>query len=431
MSTFIKSFFKIGISKTIVIIFSIATSILTARTLGPEKNGILAALLVYPSLFMTFGSLGISQSVTFFIGKQKYHEDNIKRAITQIWAITSILSLIICYLLIYSFTNVSNDFLLIILAILPIPFTLFNTYNMGLFLGKNEISKYNQINWIPSILIFFLSLVFILNLKLDIKGAILATLGGSFSMSIILLLKNNFLSFFSVKIEWKLIKSLLSLGLIYALSLLVINLNYKIDVILLDKLSTPFELGIYSKGASLTQYLWQIPMLLSTLVFAKSATSKKDIEFSLKVAQLLRISIFIIAIICLILILFSKFIILTMYGVQYKESVSVFVYLLPGVLLLTIFKVMNMDLAGKGKPWIALKAMIPALIINIILNIILIPEKGANGAAIASTISYSIAAILFTFFYSKTSKVSIKQIFTYKKNDFKLFMSVFNKLMNK
>jgi O-antigen/teichoic acid export membrane protein len=302
---------------------------------------------------------------------------------------------------------------------------------MGLFLGKNEISKYNQINWIPSILIFFLSLVFILNLKLDIKGAILATLGGSFSMSIILLLKNNFLSFFSVKIEWKLIKSLLSLGLIYALSLLVINLNYKIDVILLDKLSTPFELGIYSKGASLTQYLWQIPMLLSTLVFAKSATSKKDIEFSLKVAQLLRISIFIIAIICLILILFSKFIILTMYGVQYKESVSVFVYLLPGVLLLTIFKVMNMDLAGKGKPWIALKAMIPALIINIILNIILIPEKGANGAAIASTISYSIAAILFTFFYSKTSKVSIKQIFTYKKNDFKLFMSVFNKLMNK
>jgi O-antigen/teichoic acid export membrane protein len=90
-----------------------------------------------------------------------------------------------------------------------------------------------------------------------------------------------------------------------------------------------------------------------------------------------------------------------------------------------------MDLAGKGKPWIALKAMIPALIINIILNIILIPEKGANGAAIASTISYSIAAILFTFFYSKTSKVSIKQIFTYKKNYFKLFMSVFNKLMNK
>ena len=430
MSTFIKSFFKIGISKIIVIVFSIATSILTARTLGPEKNGIIAALLVYPSLFMTFGSLGISQSVTFFIGKQKYHEDNIKRAITQIWAITSILSLIICYLLIYSFTNVSNDILLIMLAILPIPFTLFNTYNMGLFLGKNEISKYNQINWIPSILIFFLSLVFILYLKLDIKGAILATLVGSILMSIILFLKNDFLSFFSAKIEWIVIKKLLSLGLIYALSLLVINLNYKIDIILIDKLSTPFELGIYSKGSSLIQYLWQIPMLLSTLVFAKSATSKKDIEFSLKVAQLLRISI-LITIICIILILFSKFIILTMYGEQYKESVSVLVYLLPGVLLLTIFKVMNMDLAGKGKPWIALKAMIPALIINIILNITLIPEKGANGAAIASTISYSFAAILFTYFYSKTSQVSIKQIFTYKKTDFKPFISVFNKLIHK
>jgi O-antigen/teichoic acid export membrane protein len=431
MTSFINTFFKIGLSKFIVIIFGLTTSIIIARILGPEKNGHIAILLVYPSLFMTFGSLGISQSLTYFVGKNIYNEEKIKIAITQIWIFSSTISIISCIILIYAFNNSTNSLILITLALIPIPFTLFNTYNMGLYLGKNQINKYNQINWIPSIIIFILTIVFIYFLKLDIEGAMLASLGGPILMSIILILKNDFLNYISFKIEWEIIKSLLKLGLIYALSLLVINLNYKIDIILIDKLSNSYQLGIYSKGAALTQYLWQIPMLLSTLVFSKSATSKKDKDFSLKVTQLLRISILIITIICIILLFFSKDIILTLFGQQYKESVSVLNYLLPGVLLLTIFKVMNMDLAGKGKPWIALKAMIPALILNIILNLFLIPKFGANGAAISSTFSYTFAAILFVYFYSSFTKISFKEIFSYSKKDFKPFITLYRKILKK
>jgi Na+-driven multidrug efflux pump len=103
-------------------------------------------------------------------------------------------------------------------------------------------------------------------------------------------------------------------------------------------------------------------------------------------------------------------------------------FLLPGVLLLTIFKVMNMDLAGKGKPWISMYAMLPALIINIVLNIVLIPNFGANGAAIASTISYSVAALLFLFFYSKTVNVPIKTILHFQKSDFLPLLKIIKKL---
>jgi O-antigen/teichoic acid export membrane protein len=79
---------------------------------------------------------------------------------------------------------------------------------------------------------------------------------------------------------------------------------------------------------------------------------------------------------------------------------------------------MNQDMAGKGKPWVSMKAMIPALIVNIILNLLFIPEHGANGASLASTISYTIAGILFLHFYSKEVKISIKEILKYKKTDF-------------
>src|SRR5690606_30071696 len=188
------------------------------------------------------------------------------------------------------------------------------------------------------------------------------------------------------------------------------------------------ELGIYAKGAAITQYLWQIPMLLSTVVFARSAVSKDAKAFSMKVAQLLRVSFIIIGIVSVGLIFFSEWIIVGMYGESFRESTSVLNYLLPGVLILTIFKVMNMDLAGKGKPWVSMQAMIPALVINIVMNIILIPNMGADGAAISSTVSYGIAGLLFLFFYSKAVNLPIKEILKYKKTDFDPILNVLKKL---
>jgi O-antigen/teichoic acid export membrane protein len=126
--------------------------------------------------------------------------------------------------------------------------------------------------------------------------------------------------------------------------------------------------------------------------------------------------------------LFSEWIIAGLYGLKFKESTAVLNYLLPGVVILTIFKVMNNDLAGKGKPWISMKAMFPALIINIVINMILIPIYGAKGAAISSTISYGIAGILFLLFYSKAVGLPIGLILRYKRKDFDPILNVIKNL---
>lgn len=430
MSKFINDVFHVGFSKILIIFFGLSVSVITARYIGPEGNGVIAGLIVYPSLFMTIGSLGIRQSTTYFLGKQIFTENQIKIAITQIWFITTVVSMFICFLLMYYFSNASNDLILIYLALLPIPFTLFNTYNSGIFLGKNDIKTFNRINWIPSMVILLATVLLVLILKWDVKGAMIASIGGPLIMFIILLLKNNFLSYFSYHFNWQIIKPMLSLGIIYAVSLFIINLNYKVNYILLDRLSNSFELGIYSKGASITQYLWQIPMLFSTVVFSRSATTKNDKLFSYKVAQLLRVSLLVISVLSIFLWLLSDLIIVGMYGEEFRGSISVMNYLLPGVLILTIYKVMNMDLAGRGKPWIATWAMLPSLILNVLLNLYLIPEYGANGAAISTTISYSLAGILFLYFYASTVDIPVKEILNYKKTDFNPIFLIFKKIIS-
>ena len=428
MKSFLEDVFSIGVSKVLMIVFGLTTSIIVARVLGPEKNGVIAALLVYPSLFMAFGSLGIRQSTTYFLGKGIFSEDQIKVAISQIWLFTAVFSIAACFVLIRYFSKSGENIWLVILALSPIPFTLFNTYNSGIFLGKNKIGTFNRINWIPTFIILLTTALLVWWLSYGISGYLIALIGGPLFISLILLFKNKFISAFSFHYNWTIIKQMLSLGLVYALALLVINLNYKIDVILLDNLSTAFETGIYSKGVGITEYLWQIPMLLSTIVFARSAVSKDDYAFSLKVAQLLRLSFLAIGLAATVLFLISEFLVVLMYGESFINSVNVLNTLLPGVLLFTIFKVINMDLSGKGKPWVSLKAMLPALVINIILNIIFIPKYGAVGAALASTISYSFAAVLFIYFYSKETKIPVLKIISYKASDFRPILDILKKV---
>ena len=430
-SNFHNDFIGVTFSKLIIIIFSLITASIVARELGVEKNGVLASLLVYPSLFVSVGSLGIRQAVMYYLGKKILSEIQLKKAISQIWFISSFLSLVVCYFLISEFTKFGTDRNLIFLAISPIPLSLFNTYNSGIFLGKNQISIFNKINWIPPFVVLLLTVILVYIFQAGISGYLIAKIGGPFVIFIVLLIRHKFFEFFSLNFDWKVMSKLLRLGLVYALALFVIGLNYKVDIILLGNLSTDFELGIYSKGVSITEYLWQIPMLLSTIVMAKSATSKNDRVFSLKVAQLLRISFVLIGAGSIILYLFSKQVIHLMFGSQFESSTYVLQILLPGVILLTIFKVINMDLSGKGKPWISIYAMLPSLILNITLNYILIPQLGAYGAALASTISYSVAAIVFLILYSIEVKVSLSEILKFKKSDFDPVKQLIQKIIKK
>ncbi|HSB93203.1 MAG TPA: polysaccharide biosynthesis C-terminal domain-containing protein, partial [Flavitalea sp.] len=140
--------------------------------------------------------------------------------------------------------------------------------------------------------------------------------------------------------------------------------------------------------------------------------------------RLLRIGGIAIFLASVVIYFLSDFIIVLLFGERFRESVMVLKLLLPGVLLLTIFKVLNMDVAGKGKPWLSMAAMVPAVIINIILNIWWIPQYGANGSALASTVSYSVAAVGFLLIYSSTVGIPVREILRFNAEDFAIVRSM-------
>lgn len=418
MNSVLEDLFSVFKTKISVIVFSLGKAIIVARWLGPEVNGLLASLLVYPSLFMTIGALGVRKSSAYLLGTGTYSESEIAKGIVYAWGISSVFSVVAILILIQCFTKSSFDAFSLVLAIAPVPFALLITYVSGIYLGKNMIQEFNGVSWIPPLVTFLATVLCVVLLKYGIYGVLMAELIGPAVMSILLVRRMQLSRHIFGGVDFGLLRALFTLGVAYAVSLLVINLNYRIDIVLMDWLSNPFQVGIYSKGAVLSQYLWQIPMMLGTIVFARGARAKDRRLFSLKVCQILRVSLVVILLGCLLLALAAKPIILLLFGEDFLPSAIVMVVLLPGVLLLTIFKVLNMDMGGQGRPMFALRAMVPALVINVLSNLLLVPSYGALGAAISSTFSYSFGALLFLYQYSQVTQIPMREMFRFSVDDF-------------
>ena len=418
MASFERDTFRIAASKGLMVVLGLLTSAIIARWLGPNASGVLASVLVIPSLMVSVGSLGVRQATGFLVAGGEYGIETIKQSMTQLWLVSSTVCVCLSLLATFQLSDLNGDSWLIVLACLPIPFRLFISYNTGLFLGQNKIREFARINWVPKLLVLILTVVLVVLLSLGLYGALLATTAGSLVMSVVFASKGKFVEHFTLNFNWKLIKAMCGLGMIYALAVLMLQLNYKIDIILLNKLASSYDVGIYSKGASLMEYLWQIPMLFSAVTFARSAAAKNKADFSRKVTQLLRISLVLVCVAAAVLAIFATLIILTLFGREFQASATVLRVLLPGVVLLTVLKVVNMDLAGRGKPWICIWAMLPALAVNVILNFVLIPPYGANGAALASTVSYFLGGVLTWLVYAKETGQQFRGILMFSSADF-------------
>jgi Na+-driven multidrug efflux pump len=62
---------------------------------------------------------------------------------------------------------------------------------------------------------------------------------------------------------------------------------------------------------------------------------------------------------------------------------------------------------------------------------LLIPPYGAKGAAISSTISYSLAAIIYIGVFSRETRIPVKEMWRYRRSDFELVFSLLTRIKQK
>ena len=414
------------IRQVLSIVFGLLASIIIARSLGSEGQGQYTLAILLPTLLYTLLNSGISSSTVYFLGKdeftiQEVYSTNLFTAL--LLSIISILvgAFIILFFRDYFFRDISIQLLFYSLLLLPLIYLQKNLQTI--FQGKEEFKKYNFIILLNQFGLLFFSFVFLYFLKLGILGAIL-----SFGCSQLIMLITSFYYLYqSYKLSWpqkysvKYLKQVFIFGLKGHLSNILSFINYRVDMFLIAYYIDDISVGIYSVAVLLVERVWIVSESVSTVLYARVANIKSNMERNKFTSLAARNTIFISILVGILISFFANLIIVKFFGDDFKQSVIPFILMIPGIVIFTMSKVLANDFVGRGKPEINTYIASITAITNIILNFILIPYYGIKGAACATTISYILDALLKSTYFSIKNKIPFREFYVIKIIDFKLY----------
>jgi O-antigen/teichoic acid export membrane protein len=191
-------------------------------------------------------------------------------------------------------------------------------------------------------------------------------------------------------------------------------LNYRADILLITFFLTRTEVGWYYVSVLIAERLLFLTQATSTILLPAASSSESQRE---KTPLLSRLNFTVVFGGSLIIGLSAYWIVPLLFSNEYSNSVLPLVFILPGVISLSVSKLLSADLGSRGLPQYSTYVSILNFFLNIGFNIILIPRIGIAGAALSSTISYSAALILLAFFYKRVTNISITELLLLKKGD--------------
>ncbi|MFH1676351.1 MAG: flippase [bacterium] len=419
------------LTRVLFIIGKLAYSVIVNRTLGPEGKGLFELIQLAPNTLTNFGAFGFNEANTYFTGKRP---ELIQKIIGNSWRLTVGFSILAIILGIGFFLLPVNQGMFTtlpmwvgFLALAVIPIALLDLFLEGILYGENRIwvRNWHEIIRISSGILFMGVLVFVL--KMYVTGAVYGFIMVNAALLIFIFIVLN--RFHGIKIPasdftlartcWKFAR--FSWGANFATYLLY-NSDKWMIFLLAPKETRMEQVGLYTTAVSVIVNIWIIPGAIQTALLPK-ITKKGESERKKLVPPSLRAVTIMVLLAMGLLALIGKPALDILYNRKgadwdFTEAYIPLMLLMPGIFTMSLAKVFAADFFSRGKPQFNMWVSIFSLVVNVILNIALIPKYGMNGAAIASSIAYTISFLVFLYLYIRESGERSRDIFIPKRSDF-------------
>lgn len=190
-------------------------------------------------------------------------------------------------------------------------------------------------------------------------------------------------------------------------------LVYRIDFWILYYFHNNTELGLYSLAVRFSQTFWIIPGLMAIVILPHMTSLQFDrsiLERAIRLTNTVNlIGAVVIAGIAWKIIPF-------VFGTEFSDSAFTLILLLPGTLFVSLHTFLSAYFAAQNKVRYNLQASILTLVIITVLDIILIPQMGRTGAAVASSIAYTTGALYAMVLYVKMENYPIYRLLALKED---------------
>lgn len=399
-------------------IISLIIGSLTARYLGPTNYGIINYGASIIALFLSIAKLGLENIIIKEYVDNRNKNGEIIGTAMILRLCASFISILLIFILITILKP--NEEIIIVVTMLQSLSLIFQSYEIiDYWFQSNLQSKYTSIAKSIAYTIVAIYKIVLLLLGKPVEWFALATTLDYFIIFIFLYIvykkKSTQKLFFSKSI----LKGLLSKSYHFIISGMFVTLYMQMDKIMIGEFLGSSQVGLYSSAVTICTLWGFIPdaLINSFRPVIYELKSKNEKEYANKLKLLYFIVFWLGIVFATIISIFSKLIINILFGSAYISAQVALMIAVWYTAFAYLGSARNIWFISENKIKYSKKCVIFGALSNLILNYILIPIYGINGAAVATLISQIIVALIAPLFYKEiriSTKIMLEGIFSKK-----------------
>ena len=383
-------------TRLVGIALGLAASVIISRILGPEGRGRFAAAACLSAIGVQFGNLGLPAANTYYVARDRR---KLATAVGNALWVSFVLGGLGTCIALATFTIIPDSAPvvgpLLWLGLLGVPLGLCLLLLQNLLLPIQEVRAFNKLELGHKILALLLTMCLI-PLGWISAEAILGV--GLISTTIICCCLISVLRGHLEQQRPQLSLAAFRHGLSYGLkaywAALFGFLVIRSDLLMVHILAGPRQSGLYSIAATCADFLMMLPIVIGSLLFPRlSQLTSSTAQWKLTLQTLKTLTPVMLIAVGLSTVMATPLISLA-YGQPFASASTAVLWLLPGVLAMSVNTILMNCFAAQGMPAITVYSPGSALILNVLLNLWMIPAWGIRGAAISSSISYGLMLVL-------------------------------------
>lgn len=374
-----------------------------ARYLGPEQYGLWNFAVVFAALFGVFAELGLDGIVIRELVKRPESRNVILGSAFVIKQIGGSIALLLAISAII-FTHGDEKLTLWLVGISAAGYLVQSINVIDYYFQSKVQSKYTVISANAAFVLMALAKIYLLLISAPLIAFAWAGLCEVVLTALFLLIayRANHLKMREWQYDRYEMVKLLKESWPLILAGLAVILYMRIDVVMLQEMVGDREVGIYAVATRISEIWYFIPSIIvasvsPAIIKAHSADPEKYIS---RLKQLYFVMAWMAIGIALPLSLLSDAMVSLLFGSDFAEAAPVLAIHLWASIAVFLGVASSQYLLVENLQKISFYRTLIGLIVNVMLNLMLIPGMGAKGAAIATVASYFVATFSLVFFKS-------------------------------
>jgi O-antigen/teichoic acid export membrane protein len=192
--------------------------------------------------------------------------------------------------------------------------------------------------------------------------------------------------------DWSLARLALGRGLRYHVGSASLFLLFRVDVFILNGLASAAAVGIYSLAVAVAELTRLVTDSIAQVVLPQQAESVRDRAVAITI-RATRVTTLVALGLVGLMSSTAPLLVPAVYGSAFSASVSPLLGLAPGLFALGATRAIGAYLLRLDRPLLGSAIVVASLLLNVVLNLVLIPSYGVTGAAVASSVAYCMLAL--------------------------------------